>query len=189
MKEIDFRDYFYYDETSPSCLRWKVDRYTNQYKSVLLAKAGSAAGSKCKRGYWTTRLYNHDLKVHRIVLMLHGRTLSQGDVVDHLNGDRSDNRISNLSLTTQAINSRNRVKNSANSTGTTGVHFTTMIMITGRFTYAVASWVESGKNKSKMFSVNKHGIMPAFKLACMHRTLMIKKLNQLGDGYTERHGK
>jgi len=24
-------NYFYYDETSPSCLRWKVDRYTEMH--------------------------------------------------------------------------------------------------------------------------------------------------------------
>lgn len=27
----NWSDYFYYDETSPSCLRWKVDRYTEMH--------------------------------------------------------------------------------------------------------------------------------------------------------------
>ena len=35
---MKFEDYFYYDETSPTFLRWKIDRYAGRKKNVLKFK-------------------------------------------------------------------------------------------------------------------------------------------------------
>jgi hypothetical protein len=43
--------------------------------------------------------------------------------------------------------------------------------------------------KTKIFSVEKLGIMVAYRLAVLHRAKMIEILNSQGAMYTERHGK
>ena len=40
-----FEKYFDYDETSPSCLRWKIDMYYGINNSTLLCSSGQVAGS------------------------------------------------------------------------------------------------------------------------------------------------
>ncbi|MCA1668904.1 MAG: HNH endonuclease [Thermomicrobia bacterium] len=48
---------------------------------------------------------------HRLVMEAHlGRPLLQEEVCDHLNGDKTDNRIENLSLTTQSEHMRRHVR-------------------------------------------------------------------------------
>ena len=42
---MKFEDYFYYDETSPTFLRWKVDRYSGRKRNVLKFKKGDVCGS------------------------------------------------------------------------------------------------------------------------------------------------
>jgi len=42
--------------------------------------------------------------------------------IDHINGDRSDNRISNLRVVTHRENAMNRSRRSDNASGVTGVH-------------------------------------------------------------------
>jgi hypothetical protein len=54
----------------------------------------------------------------------------------------------------------------------------------------IAQWYElNGKHRSKRFSINKLGIMVAFRDAVIHRQKMIEELNAQGAGYTSRHGK
>lgn len=43
---IDFSQYLYYDPTSPSALRWKVDVMGGRGYAATLIRSGSAAGSK-----------------------------------------------------------------------------------------------------------------------------------------------
>lgn len=42
---IEWTEYFIYDETSPSCLRWKNDIYSGLNYSILRIKAGTPAGT------------------------------------------------------------------------------------------------------------------------------------------------
>lgn len=98
---MNFEDYFYYDETSPSCLRWKIQRGTR-------VKQGQAQGSTSKGNrYYQVGLFGKYYKVHRIIW-----TIVYGDPgqqeIDHRDRDSTNNKIGNLRLATKGQNMANR---------------------------------------------------------------------------------
>lgn len=96
--EMNWHDYFYYDETSPSCLRWKVNR--------RVARKDAVAGCQNGSGYWCIGLNRKIHLGHRIVwMLLNGFTESK---IDHVDGNPSNNTISNLRLATTSENAMNK---------------------------------------------------------------------------------
>ena len=81
--------------------------------------AGKVAGSTDGRGYREIKINDRHLKAHRIAWILMNGVAP--DQIDHINGNRSDNRISNLRNVTKAENDRNRATSSANTSGVMGV--------------------------------------------------------------------
>ena len=183
---IDFSEYFYYDETSPSCLRWKVDVLSGKNYSSARIKKGDVAGSLNKKGYYHVMCNWKDYRCHRIVYeIMFDVKLDNYGHIDHINGISSDNSKGNLRIVDTKGNAQNRKKQHNNSTGKTGASFTTNGK--GR-TYATTSWREDGKARCRTFSVLKYGLLPAFSMAVNYRKVMIETLNIRGAGYTERHG-
>lgn len=58
---------------------------------------------------------------HRVAWKMHYGV--DPDVIDHINGDPSDNRIANLRSVPQKINCRNAVRRKNNTSGAMGVYF------------------------------------------------------------------
>lgn len=92
----------------------------------------------------------------------------------------------NCSWVEKIIQSHNRRKWAKNTSGVTGVRFTTDRSNT---LYVAASAVFDGKSREKHFSVKKHGLLPAFKMAVVCREGMIAQLNSHGACYSDEHGK
>ena len=115
-------------------------------------------------------------------------------MIDHIDGDRSNNNIKNLRKTTQKYNSRNASMQVNNKFGKTGVYFTTVKNKSrgGLYTYCSAFWYEDKDGKTrkaiKHFSVNKMGLLPAHAAAIKFREDKIAELNEKGYGYTDLHG-
>lgn len=189
---IDWNEYFYYDETSPSCLRWKVDRRAGMNYNVVLKSAGSVAGSLFKTnasygGVYRVGLKGRNYETHRVIWELMVGKIPDGMQIDHIDGNGLNNKLSNLRVVDNTINSRNQRMRSHNTSGVNGVY---LFRHKNGLLYWVAQWYTIDKlKKSKFFSCKKYGEDEAFKLACIHREEMFIQLIVDGAGYTERHGK
>lgn len=73
-------------------------------------------------GYLNGRVFNFGFRAHRVAwAIFYGKW--PDDQIDHINGDRRDNRIANLREVTNAVNGRNQKLRSTNKTGAIGVHW------------------------------------------------------------------
>lgn len=83
-------------------------------------KAGQVCGTKSVDGYININVDGRIFRAHRLAwVYMTGDRLETG--IDHINGDRSDNRWSNLRLANQSSNLCNRGKQSNNKSGKKGV--------------------------------------------------------------------
>ena len=186
---IDFKEWFYYDETSPSGLRWVKDCMGGMYMHILKKRKGDVAGIKYTRRQgkpfrWVVTLKNKKYSAHRIIWQIINGEIPVGMIIDHLDRNPFNNKIINLALKTKRQNQQNLSKNCRNKTGITGVSLSTC----GE--YFVASYQDSIINKyvRKRFSIKRYGYDTAFDMACTYRKDSIQKMRDAGDLYTETHG-
>lgn len=91
--------------------RWAVSRCG--------CHAGDLAGDS-RDGYWRIRIKRKAWRAHRLAWFItYGEVPNRG--IDHINRNRSDNRMVNLRLASSQENSRNLPLSKANKTGITGV--------------------------------------------------------------------
>lgn len=103
--------------------RFKYDPYTGvltYIKSNNHKNVGDSAGYLHKSGYLVVKVNNISLKVHRIAWFLYHNEDANG-MIDHINGNRCDNRMSNLRVVSFQDNSKNRGNNKNNTSGAKGV--------------------------------------------------------------------
>ena len=106
------RSILHYDQET-GIFTWKVRTSNN-------VKAGDVAGCQNGAGYLLIRVQSRPYQAHRLAwLYMHG--VWPKDQIDHINRNRSDNRISNLRDVSRKQNLQNSGKSSANTSGHTGV--------------------------------------------------------------------
>lgn len=72
------------------------------------AKPGDPAGYLTTKGYLRVKLGESHYRVHRLIWKLsHGEDPPAGMDIDHINRDRTDNRLANLRLATRSDNVNN----------------------------------------------------------------------------------
>lgn len=166
--------YVYYDSSSKTGLRLKLD--------------GSVAGKLDTSGYYRVSIENKKYLVHRIIFSLLSKENIMTFEIDHVDGNKLNNNFDNLRAVTASTNSRNKVNLCSRSGYPVGIHFESSKDWSSE--RIRAAWYDvQGKLRTKSFSINKLGIMIAFRDAVIHRQKMIEELNSQGAGYTERHGK
>lgn len=110
----DLRAMLAYDAAT-GALAWRVDRSN-------AIKAGSKAGSATRDRYMSVLVDGRRHYAHRIAWALHYGRWPKGQI-DHINGDRSDNRLINLRDVTPTENARNRAASKLASPHGSGIKF------------------------------------------------------------------
>jgi hypothetical protein len=193
MSDLNWKEVVYYDPTSPSCLRWACNiPYKGTFGTKVSYKRviGDVAGTYAKRdNRYKIKFKQKAYMAHRVVYELFFGPIPDGLVIDHIDGDASNNVITNLRAVSHTTNCRNTKKPKSNKTGVQGVALSLILDKYGKeHRYYNAMHTRNGKLKNKYFSINKLGEQEAFRLACEYRAKMIEELNRQGAGYTERHG-
>ena len=96
--------------------------FTRRVSVASNARAGDVAGSPNGDGYLYICIYSRLHRAHRLAWLYVYGTWPE-DQLDHINRNRSDNRISNLREVSHKQNHQNRSKPSSNTSGHPGVHW------------------------------------------------------------------
>lgn len=108
-------------------LKWKRrEELTRGDKNYNAQFAGHECGSVDSHGYRVIS-YSHNgsrriLKAHRLAWFIAHGVIPEGDI-DHVNRNRTDNRIANLRAVSRSVNSRNSSMQRNNTSGVTGVYW------------------------------------------------------------------
>lgn len=100
-----------YDESS-GLFYWKVSRRN--------IKAGDIAGHLTEYGYYKLMIDSVVYQAHQLAWFYHYGYFPKGQI-DHINHNKSDNRICNLREVSEKDNHKNRPKQVNNTSGCTGV--------------------------------------------------------------------
>lgn len=158
------------------------------------ALKGKPAGYTNSLGYIRVTVNGYHYQVHRLAWVHVYGDFPDGEqpLIDHINGNPSDNRIANLRCSSHGENQRNRKVSSDNTSGVVGVRCegTWNGSRTKKNWYWIAAWCdENGKERRKSFNIEKLGEYEAKQAAINHRAEQLRLL-ELNHGivYSERHG-
>ncbi len=104
-----------FDYRSDGQLLWRVNSGGRKVK-------GKVVGCINGQGYIQTRIKGKSFMVHRLVWLWHHGYLPENDM-DHIDRDRSNNRIANLREASRQCNLRNSGNRKDNTSGVKGVHW------------------------------------------------------------------
>lgn len=135
------------------------------------------AGQKCAikkqlNGYHGIRIDRALILVHRLIWVLHYGEWPKGEL-DHINGDKFDNRIENLRDCTKSQNMRNQKLRRDSTSGFPGVHF-----------------CRDKKNKPWVARIGMRGTWKTLGyFATREEAIDCRKREQVKFGFSEHHGR
>lgn len=161
-------EYVFYDESSPTFLRWKKSQGTSSINKP-------AGHTRKDKRYSYLELLSVNYAIHRLVWVLHHKVLSESDMIDHIDGNRQNNSISNLRLTDPKENAHNKLRGIPKSGfRNIGIHYKRDKKKVQAF---IVRWhyLDSNKRHWKMFNtVDYISVYEAFVDAYTFRDTVIK---------------
>lgn len=117
---MNYHDFLIYDDTSGSLI-WKSKKGSG-HKTWNTRFAGKIAGTIANHGYRVINLSGKKLYAHRIAFEMQTGIKPKG-CIDHINGNKDDNRISNLREVSHQENNQNQPLRTNNKSGVCGVRY------------------------------------------------------------------
>lgn len=134
---------------------------------------GCQVGDLCRDGYRSVSIkiegVRYKFMAHRIAWILFYGSPPKGEI-DHINGDRSDNRIANLRDVSRSENCRNASKRKDNKSGVSGVYWDKH----------ASAWRAMVRHEGRRHYVGVYGDLKAAALAV--------SAFRSSRGFSERHG-
>lgn len=146
---------------------YKDGELFNKTNRSRKAKKGERSGFIDTNGYTYIGFRGTMIKAHRIIWEMHYGGIPKGCEIDHINGDRNDNRLENLRMVTRSENAKNKALNKNNKSGVSGVFFSKKL----------SSWVVK-------CSGEYIGCYKSFPQACESRIVA-----EVSRGYHPNHGR
>lgn len=162
----------FWRERGPECfpLYGTLAEREGKAKRWQKLKAGREAGSIGSRNYVVISVRGHPYFAHRIAWAIHHGCWPTF-VIDHINGDRADNRLCNLRDVPPTINYRNMKINALNTSGAANV----------AYDKTRAKWRAVVRREGRIHNIGSFAQKDdAIRAVSLFR-------DQFGD-YTERHG-
>ncbi len=104
-------------ESFKACNRFSAEARANMWNGRCAGRPGFL--QKTKNGYLAGVVYGQHLLAHRVIwALVHGEW---PDTVDHINGDKTDNRLCNLRAVSMKDQARNQRLSAKNTSGVMGV--------------------------------------------------------------------
>jgi hypothetical protein len=141
-----------------------------RYKTWTKRYSEKEAGSFNASGYRQISISGNVLYGHRLAWLLYYKK-APSDSIDHINGNKSDNRIVNLRCVSQKENMRNQVKNAKNTSGQNGVW-----------------WHSRAQKWSAEIKVNQKKIHLGLH-SCKSKAVLARKEAEIRYGFHENHGR
>lgn len=146
----------------------RYDRVTGNFhwiESCGRVKSGDVAGCVDDKGYVRIRLKRKLYLAHRLAWIVENGPIPRGMEIDHVNGNKSDNRICNLRLASRNQNEHNKGIQSNNTSGVKGVtwhkrasKWQAQVSVNGRKKYiGFFSRLEDAKDAVEKARLELHG--------------------------------
>jgi hypothetical protein len=152
---------YHFAETPARTPEWACRWWNSRFES-------QPAGFTDPSGYLLIRVNGVDYRAHRIAwVYVYG---TDPDTIDHVNGDRADNRIENLRDVDATGNARNAKRRDDNISGTTGVGF----------------YPKTGRWRARINRGGKTVLLGYFDTK--EEAIAARKVAESEGGYAPRHG-
>jgi hypothetical protein len=157
-------------------LFWKA-RPTEMFPSAKDAKTWNTTWANREaftavhhNGYFVGAVFAKNYRAHRVIWAMHYGEWPKGQI-DHINGDKRDNRLGNLRCVTHQENGKNQKRRSTNTSGATGVDYVARLR----------KWRAQIKDGKKAVHL---GVFPTFEEA-----LSVRKAWEAKLSYHANHGR
>lgn len=174
MMDIKYLNECFDCDFATGTLTWK-HRPLEHFSTIARCKSwnnryeGKKAGSQRKDKYKRVGICDTDYLIHRVVYMMYTQKELHLDI-DHIDGDPSNNSISNLREVTHSQNLSNQKRNSKNTSGYTGVYL-------NRY----GKWCAQMKHKQKTWHLGS--------FEDINHAVSARKAEEKRLGFHENHGR